>query len=132
MPPTVKYNTTTDSEFRPCSSSVDSDEDVIVVDVTIVVSVTIFVNLVANGIFLEAELSQTLVSKIYKKSPTNIIICSEGDNFHKITKADFFPSIICILIKVSDCSPMSYLSKKLAEERRGRRIDSKLKEFSSH
>ena len=104
----------------------------IVVDVTIIVSITIIGNLVANEIFLEAELSQTLVSKIYKKSPTNIIICSERDNFHKITKADFYPSIVCILIKVSDCSSISYLSKKLGGKRRGRRIDPKLKEFYSH
>ena len=50
-----------------CSLSDDSEEEVVDVDVAVVLSVTIIISSVINEIFSEAEILESLISKIYKK-----------------------------------------------------------------
>ena len=53
--------------FMHCSLSDDSEEEVVDVDVAVVLSVTIIISSVINEIFSEAEILESLISKIYKK-----------------------------------------------------------------
>ena len=50
-----------------CSPSDDSEEKVVDVDVAVVLSVTIFISSVVNEAFSEAEILESLISKVYKK-----------------------------------------------------------------
>ena len=54
-PPSIKEIGATGSKLKPYSPSDYSEEEVVGVDITMVVSVTIFIRSVVNEILLEAE-----------------------------------------------------------------------------
>ena len=62
-----KINFVSGPIFMHCSPSDDSEEKVVDVDVAVVLSVTIFISSVVNEAFSEAEILESLISKVYKK-----------------------------------------------------------------
>ena len=66
-PPSFKDNVATDPKFRPCSLSDETEEMLVDINVTVVLLVTIFISSVVNKLLLEAEGSESLISKVYKK-----------------------------------------------------------------
>ena len=92
-----------DNAARPYSSSSDCG-------INVVVSVSNFISSVVNELLLEAEVSESLISKFYKKWPITIIIYSQQGNFHNTTKAEVFPLVISILSKVSDLPSKPFIS----------------------
>ena len=68
---------------------------------SIVVAVKIFGISIQIETYLEAEIQESLTSKIYKIPPMNIISCSPQDKFHKeITKTEILSSIVYRLRKM--------------------------------
>ena len=112
-----------DNAARPYSPSSDCG-------INVVVSVSNFISSVVNETLLEAEVSESLISKKFKKWPKTIIIYSQQGNFHNTTKAEVFPLVISILSKVSDLPSKPFISiqKKQAKERWGWRLDPKFKD----
>ena len=56
---------------------------------------------------LKAEVSKIIISRINKKAPMNVIICSPRGNVHRITQTDINSSVVSRLRKLSDSSSLT-------------------------
>lgn len=97
------------TKFKLFSPFDESKEEVVDVDITMVVSVTIFISSIVNEIRLEKEILESLISKIYKKRQMKIIIYPQKGNFHRTIKAQVIFSVLSRLAKVSNLSLQSFL-----------------------
>ena len=73
------------------------------------VEVTIFGTSVQCGTFLKVKVDKMLPTKINKKTPMNIRICSPHDNIHRTTHTDVHSSVISRLSTISDSSSLTVL-----------------------
>ena len=95
------------NNYRLCSSSEDSGEEVIVCEDDVLVRVTVLVFSFLCDKVLKMEVSKIIISRINKKAPMDIIIYSPQGNVHRATQADSNSSVVSGLIKVSDSSSFS-------------------------
>ena len=68
---------------RPCSSSEDSEEEVVVCEDDRLVSVTVLVSSFPFDKVLNVKVCKLIISRINKKAPMNVIICSPQGNVHR-------------------------------------------------
>ena len=74
------------NNYRSCSSSKDSREKVVVYEDGTLVRVTLLVSSFSFDKDLKVNVSKLIISRINKKAPMNITICSPQDNVHRTTK----------------------------------------------
>ena len=92
------------NNYRSCSSSKDSGEEAVVCEDDKLVRVTVCVSSFSFDKILKVKVSKLIISRINKKAPMNIIICSPQGNAHRTTQVNINPSVVFRLSKVSDSS----------------------------
>ena len=95
------------NNYRSCSSSKDSREKVVVYEDGTLVRVTLLVSSFSFDKDLKVNVSKLIISRINKKAPMNITICSPQYNIHRTTQANINSSIAYRLSKVSDSSSLT-------------------------
>ena len=95
------------NNYLPCSSSEDSREDGVVCEDDALVRVTVLVSSFSFDKVLKVKVSKIIISRINKKTPMNIIICSPQGNVHRTTQANINSSVVSRLSKVSDSSSLT-------------------------
>ena len=95
------------NNYRSCSSSKYSGEEVVVSEDNVLVGVTILVSSFSCDKVLKAEFNKIIISRINKKGPMNIIICSTQGNIHRTTQADINSSVVSRLSKVYNSSSLT-------------------------
>ena len=93
--------------YRSCSSSEASGEQVVVYADDVLVRITIVGSSFQCDDVLKTEVDNILLTKINKRLPMNIIICSPQGNIHRTTQADIASSLVFRLSKVSNSSSFS-------------------------
>ena len=78
-----------------CSSSEDSEEDVVVYEDDVLVRVSIFWSSFTCDCVLKAKVGKRLLSKFNKKALMNIIIYLLQGNSHRTTQAGIHSSVVC-------------------------------------
>ena len=69
--------------------------------------VTVLVSSFSFDKVLKVKVSKLIISRINKKAPMNIIICSPQGNVHRTTQANINSSVVSRLSKVSDSSSLT-------------------------
>ena len=95
------------NNYRPCSSFKDSEEEVVVCEDDRLVRVTVLVSSFPFDKVLNVKVCKLIISRINKKAPMNVIICSPQGNFHRTTQANINSSVVSRLSKVSDSSSLT-------------------------
>ena len=109
--------------YRSCSSSKDSIEKVVVYEDGTLVRVTLLVFSFSFDKDLKVNVSKLIISRINKKAPMNITICSPQYNVHRTTQANINSSIASRLSKVSDLSSLtSSISMRGRNKSGGRKL----------
>ena len=75
-PPSLKERRLNRNNYRPCSSSENSEEEVVVCEDNRLVTVTVLVSSFSFDKVLNVEVCKIIISRINKKAPMNVIICS--------------------------------------------------------
>ena len=101
-PPSLKKIRLNSNNYRPCSSSEDSEEEVVVYEDDRLVRVTVLVSSFPFDKVLNVKFCKVIISRINKKAPMNIIICSPQGNVHRTTQMNINSSVVYRLSKVSD------------------------------
>ena len=71
--------------YRPCSSSEDSEEEIVVCEDDRLVRVTVLVSSFSFDKVLKLKVCKLIILRINKKALMNIIICSPQGNVHRTT-----------------------------------------------
>ena len=82
-PQSLKERRLKSNNYRPCSSSEDSEEEVIVCEDDTLVTVTVLVSSFPFDKVLKVKVCKLIISRINKKAPMNVIICSPQGNVHR-------------------------------------------------
>ena len=93
--------------YQSCSSSEDLGEEYGVCEDDVLVRVSICGSSFPCDNVLKTEVDNILLTKINKRLPMNIIICSPQGNIHRTTQADIASSLVFRLSKVSNSSSFS-------------------------
>ena len=106
-PPLLKERRLESNNYRSCISSEDSGEEVIVYEDDRLVRVTVLVSSFSFDKVLKVKVSKLIISRINKKAPMNIIICSPQGNFYKTTLANIKSYLVSRLRKLSGTSSLT-------------------------
>ena len=90
------------TNYRSCSSSEESEEEVVVCEDDRLVKVTVLVSSFSFDKVLKVKVSKLIISRINKKAQMNIIIYSPQGNVHRTTQANINSPVVSRLSKVSD------------------------------
>ena len=111
------------NNYRPCSSSEDSEEEVVVCEDDRLVRVAVLVSSFPLDKVLNVKICKLIISRINKKAPMNVIICSTQGNFHRTTQANINSSIVSRLSRVSDLSSLTSSISMISRSKSGGRKD---------
>ena len=103
-PPSLKERRLKSNNHRSCSPSEESEEDVVVCEDDRLVRVAVLVSSFSFDNVLNVKVCKLIISRINKKAPMNIIICSPQGNVHRTIQANTNSSVVSRLSKVSDLS----------------------------
>ena len=92
-PPSLKERRLNSNNYRPCSSSEDSEEEVGVCEDDRLVTVTVLVSSFPFDKVLNVKGCKLIISSI-KKIPMNVIICSPQGNDHRTRHANINSSVV--------------------------------------
>jgi len=106
-PPLLKERRLESNNYRSCISSEDSGEEVIVYEDDRLVRVTVLVSSFSLDKVLQVKVSKLIISRINKKAPMNIIICSPQGNVYKTTLANIKSYLVSRLRKLSGTSSLT-------------------------
>ena len=113
------------NNYRPCSSSEDSEEEVVVCEDNRLITVTVLVSSFPSDKILKVEICKVIILRINKKAvkaPMNIIICSPQGNVHRTRQANINSSVISRLSRLSEVSSltssMSMISRSKSDGRK--------------
>ena len=106
-PPLLKEIRLESNNYRSCISSEDSGEEVIVYEDDRLVRVTVLVSSFSLDKVLQVKVSKLIISRINKKAPMNIIICSPQGNVYKTTLANIKSYLVSRLRKLSGTSSLT-------------------------
>ena len=106
-PPLLKEKRLESNNYRSCISSEDSGEEVIVYEDDRLVRVTVLVSSFSLDKVLQVKVSKLIISRINKKAPMNIIICSPQGNVYKTTLANIKSYLVSRLRKLSGTSSLT-------------------------
>ena len=106
-PPSLKERRLKSNNYRSCSSSKDSEEEVVVCKDDRLVRVTVLVSSFSFDKVLNVKVCKLIISRINKKAPMNVIICSPQGNVHRTIQANINSSVVSRLSKVSDSSSLT-------------------------
>ena len=87
-PPSLKEIRLNSNNYRPCSSSEDSEEEVVVCEDDRLLTVTVLVSSFPFDKVLKVKVCKLIISRINKKAPMNVIICSPQGNVHRTRQAN--------------------------------------------
>ena len=90
------------NNYRPWSSSEDSEEEVVVCEDDRLVTVTVLVSSFPFDKVLKVKVCKLIISRINKKAPINVIICSSQSNVHRTRHANINLSIVFRLSRISN------------------------------
>ena len=82
-PPLLKEIRLNSNNYRPYSSSEDSEEEVVVCEDDRLITVTVLVSSFPFDKLLKVKICKLIISRINKKAPMNVIICSPQGNVHR-------------------------------------------------
>ena len=92
------------NNYRSCSPSEDSDKEVVVCEDDRLVRVTVLVSSFPFDKVLNVKFCKLIISRINKKAPMNVIICSPQGNVYRTRQANINLSVVSRLGKVSNFS----------------------------
>ena len=95
------------NNYRPCTSSDDSDEEVVVCEDDRLVRMNVLVSSFPFDKVLNVKVCKLIISRINKKAPMNVIICSPQGNVHRTRQANINSSVVSRLSRVSDLSSLT-------------------------
>ena len=107
LPPSLKKRRLKSNNYRSCSSSKDSEGEVVVCEDDMLVRLTVLVSSFSFHKVLKVKVIKLIISRINKKAPMNIIICLPQGNFHRTTKSNINSSVLYRLSNVSDLSSLT-------------------------
>ena len=76
------------NKYRPCSSLEDSEEEVVVCEDDRLITMTVLVSSFPFDKVLKVKVCKLIISRINKKAPMNVIICSPQGNVHRTRQAN--------------------------------------------
>ena len=82
-PPSLKKRRLKRNNNRSCSPSEDSEKEVVVCEDDRLVRVTVLVFSFPFDKILNVKVCKLIISRINKKAPMNVIICSPQGNVHR-------------------------------------------------
>jgi len=106
-PPPLKEIRLNSNNYRPCNSSEDSEEEVVVYEDDRLVTVTVLLSSFPFDKVLKVKVCKLIISRINKKVPMNVIIFSLQGNVHRTTHANINSSVVSRLSRVSDLSSLT-------------------------
>ena len=81
--PSLKERRLKSNNYRPYSSSEDSEEEVVVYEDDRLITVTVLVSSFPSDKILKVKVCKLIISRINKKAPMNVKICPPQGNVHR-------------------------------------------------
>ena len=119
--PSLKEIRMNSNNCRPCSSSEDSEGEVVVCEDDRLIIVTVLVSSFPFDKVLKVKVYKLIISRINKKAPMNVKIYSPQGNIHRTRHANINSSIVSMLSRVSDLSSLTSSISMISRRKSGGR-----------
>ena len=120
-PPSLKKRRLKRNNYRSCSPSEDSEKEVVACEDDRLVRVTVLVSSFPFDKVLNVKFCKLIISRINKKAPMNVIICSSQGNAHRTRQANINSSVVSSLSRVYDLSSLTSSISMISRNKCGER-----------